>query len=39
MIVAGVSKTSTGQYVFAVALFLMLAAIVFNRREFSYGQE
>jgi ABC-type transport system involved in multi-copper enzyme maturation permease subunit len=35
----GVASEATGRYVFAVIAFLVLAAVVFSRREFAYGHD
>jgi len=35
----GVLRAATGRYVLALTVFLTLAAVLFARREFSYGQD
>jgi hypothetical protein len=34
-----VFQTATGQWALALAAYLLLAALIFDRREFSYGQD
>lgn len=34
-----VFQAATGEYVLALVVYLVLAAVIFSRREFSYGQE
>ena len=34
-----VFRSATGEYVLALTLYLVLAAVIFSRREFTYGQD
>ncbi|HYR46766.1 MAG TPA: hypothetical protein VER78_07145, partial [Thermoanaerobaculia bacterium] len=35
----GVFQAATAEYVLALTLYLVLAAVIFSRREFTYGQD